>query len=219
MRRSCYLYPQRVLRGLLILLVALLSGCGQTQQPDPSSTNQSSSGWQGTDLGETPAPTFQLHDQHGQVISLAQLKGMPVIVTFLYTHCPNYCPLIASTIHLALTRLGPAAQQVAIVAVSADPSGDTPASVATFSQEHGLVGYRNWHYLLGTRGQLSPIWAAYHVAGVPPHQKMMSLSAMQHSAVVYVLDQQGRERVLLDGGTFTPAQLATDLHLLLVGHP
>lgn len=203
----------RAIWGVFILLALLLAGCGGTPAAGKSSTNTLASSLQGTNLGATPAPGFQLADQNHQTVSLAQFKGMPVIVTFFYTHCTTSCPLIAGKIHTALRQLGSAAQHVAILAISVDPSGDTPASATTFSQEHQLQGYQNWHYLLGTRQQLTPIWTAYHVTGVPHGASMMSQSAMNHSAVVYVLDQQGRERVLLDSD-FQPAQLVKDLRLL-----
>ena len=61
---------------------------------------------QGSDLGNVPAPDFRLTDQFGQPVSLSQFRGHPVIVTFLYTHCPDVCPLIADKLHLSLVKLG-----------------------------------------------------------------------------------------------------------------
>src|SRR5581483_2520527 len=60
----------------------------------------------GTDLGKTPAPNFTLVDQQGQQVSLAQFRGQPVVLTFLYTHCPDACPLIADQIRQATDQLG-----------------------------------------------------------------------------------------------------------------
>ena len=59
-------------------------------------------------------------------MNLAGYRGKAVFVTFLYTHCPDVCPLIASQLHNALSRLGSKAGQVQLVAVSVDPRGDTP---------------------------------------------------------------------------------------------
>jgi protein SCO1/2 len=208
----------RIAIGLVISFVFVLTSCGTaqpaTKQASPDLPVQASSGLQGTDLGASSAPDFHLFDQHHQMTSLSQFHGLPVILTFFYTHCPDYCPLIASKIHSALVPLGSNSQHVAIVAISADPSGDTPANVATFAQEHQLQGYAHWHYLLGTRPALTPVWTAYNVTGVPENQKQMGMSAMQHSAVVYVIDGTGHERVLLDSD-FAPTQLTQDLQLLL----
>ena len=200
---------------LAAMLICLLAGCNA-----PSSTNSSSSqssnqnGLQGTNLDGTPAPDFHLVDQHGHTISLAQLRGMPVILTFFYTHCPNFCPLIAQKIHTALDTMGSNGQKVAVIGISVDPELDTPANAQAFSEDHGLASYTHWHYLLGTRSQLSPVWAAYYVQGLPPAAQVISSSQMIHSSVVYLIDKQGREQALLDYN-FTPTELASDMKILL----
>src|SRR5665648_208330 len=63
-------------------------------------------------------------------IDTARLRGRPFAVTFLYASCPDVCPLIAQEIVGALGRLGADARRVAVVAVSVDPRGDTPAAVS-----------------------------------------------------------------------------------------
>jgi protein SCO1 len=200
---------------LAVLLICLLAGCNAPSSAS-SGNNQSSNpnGLQGTNLDGTPAPDFHLVDQHGHVISLAQLRGMPVILTFFYTHCPNFCPLIAQKIHTALDTMGSDGQKVAVIGISVDPEHDTEANAQTFSEDHGLANYTHWHYLLGTRSQLTPVWKAYYVEGLPPSAQVISSSQMIHSSFVYVIDKQGREQALLDYD-FTPTELANDMKILL----
>ena len=50
------------------------------------------------------APLFTLHDQAGHAISLAVERGHYVVVTFLYTHCPDVCPVIAGNAEPACSR-------------------------------------------------------------------------------------------------------------------
>ena len=182
-----------------------------TNAPVVSSTSVSDpSGLLGTYLGEIPAPGFQLTDQSGQSIALAQFKGKPVVLTFLYTHCPDACPLTAEKLHQSMLILGSNAPKVGVIAISTDPKGDTPSTALSFTNTHHMQGY--WHYLLGTHAQLSPVWASYAVAATPATPS--SGGTVTHTTAVYVIDQQGRERVFL-GDDFTSAQLATDLQLLL----
>ncbi len=162
---------------------------------------------QGTDLGGTPAPDFRLSDQFGKPISLSQFKGKPVILTFLYTHCKDICPLTAEKLHMVMQDLGPDAQRVAVVAVSTDPKGDTTAAALAFSRVHRMVDY--WHFLTGPQYALSPIWSAYSIYAQPE-----SGSSVAHSTGLYVIDKQGNERVFL-GDDFAPAQAAADLRILL----
>jgi protein SCO1/2 len=76
-------------------------------------------------------PDCRLADQHGRVVHLAGLNGKVVLLTFLYTHCPDVCPLTASNLNAALLRLGPDRHAVEVLAVSVDPAGDTPNAVAS----------------------------------------------------------------------------------------
>src|SRR5216110_852216 len=82
----------------------------------------------GEPLPSQIAPDFTLTDgPTGQVITLSSLKGQVVLLTFLYTRCPDACPLTAETIRSARDTLGDSAKDVMFVAVSVDPQGDTPA--------------------------------------------------------------------------------------------
>jgi protein SCO1 len=193
---------------LVVLIVALLSlrhASGGPVSGTSSATNPS--GLQGTDLGDVAAPGFSLTDQFGKQISLSQFKGKPVVVTFMYTHCPTVCPLIAEKLHTVMQGMGSDAQKVGILAVSVDPKGDTLAAAMNFSQQHRMTNY--WHFLIGTQNQLSPVWTAYAIDA-----QKVSASTSMHTSVLYLIDKTGHERVLLDQN-FTTAQMTTDLKTLL----
>lgn len=192
---------------LVVLVIAVFSLRSGVGSPVGTSPDTSQSGLQGTDLGSVPAPDFRLKDQFGKSVALSQFKGMPVVVTFLYTHCPDVCPLVAEKLHSVVLSLGKDAQHVAILAVSMDPKGDTQAAALNFSKVHKLSG--NWHFLIGSLAQLSPIWENYSVDA----QAATSAGIVNHSTFVYVIDKEGRERVLLDND-FTPAQLTSDIRVL-----
>ncbi len=193
---------------LVVLVVAVLSlrnSIGGTTTGNPST---SQSGLQGTDLGSIAAPDFRLKDQFGKPISLSQFQGKPVVLTFLYTHCPDVCPLTADKLHVAMQNLGKDVQQVAVLAVSMDPKGDTAAAAQNFSRIHKLGDY--FHFLIGTHDELAPVWASYSVNA----QAATSAGIVSHSTAIYVIDKQGHERVLLDND-FSSAQATTDLKILL----
>jgi protein SCO1/2 len=96
--------------------------------------------------------------------------------------------------------------------VSLDPHGDTPASATQFVADHQLTG--RLHFLLGTEAQLEPVWKAYFVAVESQLNAQGTGSTLMHSVGVFVLDQQGRERVYLND-TLTPEMLTRDLRQLL----
>jgi len=108
---------------------------------------------------------------------------------------------------LGMLDLGSDAQRVAVVAISVDPIHDTTAAALAFSQEHHMTNY--WHFLVGTQNELAPVWSAYAIGA----QTATTTNSM-HTAVLYVIDQQGHERVLMDQN-FTPAQMTSNLKTLL----
>lgn len=161
---------------------------------------------------------FSLRDQDGRLVRLSAFRGKAVALTFLYTHCPDICPLIANKMHEAYRQLGATAARVALVAISVDPTGDTPDAVRAFLSGHRVTGELS--YLTGSFADLKPVWAHYYIgtdareanpqagAVTPPSPDLVS-----HSAIVYVLDPRGRLRVFLPGN-FDPQDLATDLRIL-----
>ncbi len=189
---------------LVIVIVLLIQNNRGLFSGTPAA---SSSGLQGSDLGGTPAPNFTLTDQNGMQISLAQFKGRPVVLTFLYTHCPDQCPLTAEHIHASMLSLGSDASKVGVLVVSADPKGDTTQTVQAFTKQHNMQDY--WHYLIGTQATLSPVWNAYNVYVQGQQQ------SVDHSLATYIIDKQGRERAFFGGSDFTPNQMTTDLKILL----
>jgi len=200
------------LAALVVIIVAVLGTRpgGLTSNASNLTPAANSSGLQGTDLGGVPAPNFRLIDQFGRPVSLAQFKGKPVVLTFLYTHCPDQCPLTAEKLHAVMLSLGSDAQRVGVVAVSTDPKRDTTAAALNFSQVHRMQNY--WHYLLGTESELSPVWSSYSVYAAPTPTS--TGGSVAHTTAVYVIDKQGRERVFF-GSDFTSEQLTKDLQILL----
>jgi len=158
----------------LIALALLVTSCG-------SSTATLS----GTDLGNGAAPDFTLTDGvTGKSLTLSSLRGSVVALAFLYTRCPDVCPLTAAEFRAAQRALGADASRVEFVAVSVDPDGDTPAAVKDFSDAHDLRDH--WHYLIGPRAQLQAVWQSYGVGAIVS----AAGKGVEHN------DAKGRERVL-----------------------
>jgi protein SCO1/2 len=140
-------------------------------------------------------------------VSLAAQRGHWTLVTFLYTHCPDVCPLIAANLNQSLRLLDASRTGVRVLAVSVDPKGDTPAAVRAYVKRKHLVP--QFHYLIGSRAQLAPVWATYHVAAQAP-----GTGVVTHVAYTMLVDPQGKERLVYDAQV-KAAQVVHDLRLLL----
>ena len=183
--------PIGLVAAALLIAVAFLL----IPRPGTNTPPAAASPLQGTLLKPTAAPGFRLTDQWGKTVSLASLRGHPVLITFLSSICTTNCPIVAEDIHQALNRLGAAGKNVDVVAISTDPEGDTPASIVKFSNQHHLL--HRWLFLTGSRDALRWIWLKYYVFAAPANASAAVKDS--HTSGTYLIDPQGRWRVLLSG--------------------
>ena len=150
------------------------------------------------------APGFELQDQNGAAFSLSQLKGRVVALTFLDTQCLSLCRLQASLIGGVQADLG-SKVPLTLVVVSVRPEVDTPAAINTFAAAHGLKQPFAW--LNGSKSQLAGVWSAYGITVQP------AAGDLEHTSVIYLLDQRGNERVEF-ADVPDPAWMENDIKLL-----
>ena len=120
--------------------------------------------FQGTVLERDLAPAFRLKDQFGRSFALADTSGKVVALTFLYTNCPDVCPIVTANLHRAHLLLGDDASEVEFLAISVDPKRDSVEGAFEYSQEKDMLD--RWRFLVGGEEELPPIWQAYWLAPV-----------------------------------------------------
>jgi cytochrome oxidase Cu insertion factor (SCO1/SenC/PrrC family) len=96
-------------------------------------------------------PEFQLVDAHGQKVTLADLLGRPLVMAALYSTCPGPCPNIARSLRRLQDEL--ADTDVLLVAVSVDPTVDTPAVLTNYAERYGADPKR-WIFLTGAESEV-----------------------------------------------------------------
>lgn len=210
--------PQRALWPRLVLPLALLlgiigglsfafvNGPGKPTLPAGAQQSAAGDGFFGTlAVPAKPAPPIDLHNYMGQPVTLGEYRGKAVLVTFLYTNCPNICPLITANLRVVLKLLGAEQAKVQIIAVSVDPRGDTPAAVARFLQAHEMTG--RMQYLIGSATQLSRAWAAWSVGST---REVGQPDVIAHSALVYGITASGKLKTIYPA-TFEPSQIVHDV--------
>ncbi len=183
----------------------------------------------GTDLGQQPAPDFTLTDQRGQTVRLSDFRGKAVVLTFIYTSCPDVCPLIAENLRVAYEILPEDVRDdVALLAVTVDPARDTQAALQEFSELHRLADNPSWHALRGDPATLERVWQAYgvypgtsdatptsvHAHGSPEPETPSAGGGVGHTDAIYIIDPEGRQRVFLRSSA-TPQVVAENLTMLV----
>jgi protein SCO1 len=197
---------------MLVLLAGTvgLAACGGSSS-DPGSTGGTSTSGDFAGLTANPpkpAPPLKLENYQGKQVNITDYRGKAVLVTFIYDHCPDVCPTIVSNMRAAQNEMSETERdQLQIIAVSVDPKGDTPKTVAQFVKEHQMTG--RMQYLIGSRRQLENVWAKWGVKSKSdPSRKFPD--AVEHSAQIYGISASGKITTLYPY-TFKPQQLVHDV--------
>ena len=194
--------------ALFLLAVGGAIGCGGDS--DQSSTTAKASFAGGAVKPPQPAPPLTLDNSLGEPVNIADYRGKAVLVTFIYDHCPDVCPLIVGNLHAAQNELGGEADKLQIIAVSVDPKGDTPKTVKAFLEDHQMTG--RMQYLIGTRPELEKVWSQWDIVA-KDSPKRFDPDAVEHSALVYGVSASG-EMTTIYPATFKPRQIVHDVPIL-----
>jgi cytochrome oxidase Cu insertion factor (SCO1/SenC/PrrC family) len=145
--------------------------------------------------GQKRAPAFALTDQNGAPVSLASLRGRPVIVTFIDPLCRDFCPTEAQHLN-AVVRSFPATSKPAVVAVSVNTAGNTRPILHEDEQKWSLVP--QWSWGVGTPAALARIWHAYGIQVLVSKQTIAGVKVRRvvHTEASYVIDRNGFVRAL-----------------------
>jgi protein SCO1/2 len=191
--------PSRVALALTTLVLCAAGAVFGVWLANAGGEDPLPAGWQGARRPPgTRLPDFTLRNQDGERVTGASLRGKPVVVAFIYSHCQDVCPAQVQSIRGALDDLG---HDLPVVGVSVDPANDTPASAKSFLLKQAMTGRMD--FLLGSRAQLEPVWKAF---GIAPQTK-----GRDHSSYTVIVDAQGRQRIGFPASELTPRGLASDL--------
>lgn len=212
--RSCSLAALLV---AVVVLALAATGCGDSHNSSATAQQAAAGSTAATDNGKysggeakppEPAAPLVLHDSLGRLVDLREYRGKAVLITFIYTHCPDVCPLIVSHLKTALALLGSKAKGLQIIAVSTDPRGDTPKTVAAFLKAHGMSG--RMEYLIGSRKELGHVWKDWNIVAKPDKA---GRDLVEHSALIYGIAADGKVTTLYPAN-FNPSQIVHDVPLL-----
>lgn len=163
---------------------------------------------------DSEAPGFTLQDAKGRTVSLSDLRGKVVVLNFIYTNCPDVCPLHAERIAELQTMINqtPMKAMVEFVTITTDPKRDTGPVLNDYGQAHGLDPV-NWVFLTAAPDQ--PEDSTRKVAEAYGLKFTQGDDSMQmHGIVTHVIDQDGRLRARFHGLQFEPVNLVMFVNAL-----
>jgi protein SCO1/2 len=156
--------------------------------------------------GNNCLPEVSLIDQHGSTVSLASLKGKPVLIDFIYTSCASTCPMLTAKMAAIAQKLGLAlGADVRIVSITLDPEHDSPAELAKYAQTHGASD-SGWLFLTGPPAKIDQVLALFKL-----RRTRDSDGSITHSISAFLLGPDGHQIRQYNALDVSPDAVAADV--------
>ena len=186
-----------------ILLVLLMVG-----SRTPGLAHEAEEGIRLSKIG--PAPAFTLTAQDGRRLSLNELHGKVVVITFIYTSCVDACPLLTAKMAALQNDLGnDFGPKIFFLSITVDPEHDTLEILTRYAQVHG-ANLSGWAFLTGSPDEIQAVARQYGI-----YRKQQTDGDVDHTFLTSLVDQHGTLRVQYMGVRFDPGEMQRDLQSLL----
>jgi protein SCO1 len=155
-------------------------------------------------------PDFRLLNQDGKSIHLAQYRGRPLLLTFIYTRCPlpDYCPRTSknfSEIYRVLQSMPASDQKPHLLSISFDTDYDTPAVLREYAGRymHPAV-FAQWEFATGSPQEIKEITGYFGLSYWPESGQI------SHTMVAALIESDGKLKRLYPGNQWTSRQILAE---------
>jgi protein SCO1 len=158
---------------------------------------------------EGRAPELALVNQSGQPLTLRELRGKVVLLTFTYSTCAEVCPLLTAAMVTLQHRLTAAErQQVFFLSVTAQPEVDTPAVLHAYAHRLG-VDLASWAFVTGAPQTVQAVWQAFGLTVKP-----RATGVVDHPAWTFLIDREGMVQYRYLGSLLEVETIVEDMRTL-----
>ena len=157
-------------------------------------------------------PDLKFKSADGTQITLAELRGKPLLINLIYTGCADVCPAtierLAPAIDAANEALGSGSYDV--LTIGFDTRNDTPERMQSYARSHGAGG-SNWHFVATDQGTMERLTRAVGYSLFP------SAGGFDHMAQITMIDKTGKIYRQIYGSDFEPPAIVEPLKELVYG--
>jgi protein SCO1/2 len=197
-------WPLRFIRSscaliIIALIGGVIAGCNKgVEAPDgfiaPSSTADC-------------LPNITLTDANGHQVSLASLKGKPVLFDFFYTTCPGPCLMLTQRMKMIADQLGASLGTKAwLVSITVDPEHDRQQQLLDYTREQGAADVKGWYFLTGSPQQVDQVMARFKLK-----RQRESDGSVDHVLEFFLVGPDGHQMVQYLASDTDPTKIAGDV--------
>ncbi len=158
-------------------------------------------------------PNVTLINQNSASVSLASLRGKPVLVGFIHTMCKGPCEMMTTKMRSVASALRPApASDVTMLLITTDPADDQPPQLLQYAKSQGLSG-RGWVLVTGSHDNITRVMRIYGVK----HED--TDDAMMHVMKLFLIAPNGTIVHTYPGMKASPQSIASDIRTMSRRNP
>ena len=118
------------------------------------------SAYNGIQLSSASVGNFTLVDHNGSEYMFSDATEEIVVVSFLFTRCPDVCPVLTQNLKLVQETLPAELEdKVGFVSITLDPKYDTPEVLSDYMEMHGV----DWPHLTGPVDDVKDVWSVFAI--------------------------------------------------------
>jgi protein SCO1 len=163
--------------------------------------------------------TYDLRNQAGEEVVFSDIiKGQITVMGFIFTHCPDICPMTTHNMYLTEKQLKKdGISEVKFVALSFDPDRDSPEVLKKFAEVREL-DFNSWTLLTGEKSTVYELMKRFDVKAIKTDESIdedgNSEYSMMHTDRISLIDENGRLRKNYKGSTINIEELVNDIKTL-----
>lgn len=158
---------------------------------------------------KTAVPDFKLIDQNGKSFIFNSKRGNLVLATFIFTACPDVCPLFTAKFAAIQRALDEKKfKDYWLLSISTDPEQDSAATLKDYANRF-KADLAHWSFLSGTRADLAKAWKVFGV-----NVTKTEAGQVFHTALTTLIDRRGNRRVDYYGDKWLDKEVLKDIQWL-----
>jgi protein SCO1 len=152
---------------------------------------------------------FKLTDQDGKPFKFSDTRGKLALVTFIFTTCPDVCPLLTAKLAAIQRTLEENKfRDYFLLSITTDPERDTATALKHYAS-HFKADFHNWSFLTGSRQEVAKVWKLFGV-NVTKNES----GQVRHTSLTTLVDHQGNRRVDYYGDKWQEKEVLKDIEWL-----
>lgn len=163
---------------------------------------------------------FHLVNQDGkEVIFPDNIKGHLTVAGYIFTNCPDICPLTTNNMRLLKDKLSKEGMsEIKFISISFDPSNDTPEVLKKYAEIRNLDTH-NWEFLTGSQNEIDSLMKTVEVFAVRGDSTTLAngkkIYYYIHTDRIQLIDRNGIVRKNYSGSKLNLEEIYADIKKLL----